>query len=486
MAQHRRVNGRADARDTKVPGRHATVQPRGWPGALLHLQAAAGNRAVSRLLSRAGAPTGEVPGAAPGAKRLTSPRFVGDPLLEACLQDRARLSPGARGLSVAKVQQALVDLDYDLGPAGADMVYGAKTATAVRAFKRDQALGFEQFGDVGPGTMGRLDELFPGEPNELPNCHDLPIASGGKAIGPSDRDAAIAAPVIPGVTCNLVNPGVDIFTFGPVRGAATPAGTPDRIPPRVDTPVSVTIAGGKPGIPTTIRAKATNGTSGDPGSVLINGKPTDELSASGTVQVRGTSQTLSIFVNQLRLVAEQGGREVASSKPFGVTSLPTGIDIKKDSDSGRGEPLRGMIVTVDTRSDSGERADLDLLQIKEILQSGEQEGSFKAIDPKTLQVEASGYGLANRTARDKHRVKGAFLTGPGIWRVSQIFVFRDLRTGVTDVPVPHSAFMITFSVGPFTSGSGLMYIVTKVGLDTTAQGLGSTAGFGSAFTVQEV
>jgi hypothetical protein len=37
----------------------------------------------------------------------------------------------------------------------------------VRAFKRDEHLGFEQFGDVGPGTMHRLNELFPA-PSPLP------------------------------------------------------------------------------------------------------------------------------------------------------------------------------------------------------------------------------------------------------------------------------------------------------------------------------
>jgi hypothetical protein len=30
----------------------------------------------------------------------------------------------------------------------------------VRKFKADEHLGSEQFGDVGPGTIGRLDELF--------------------------------------------------------------------------------------------------------------------------------------------------------------------------------------------------------------------------------------------------------------------------------------------------------------------------------------
>ena len=59
------------------------------------------------------------------------------------------------------IQQALLALGFDVGSFGADGVYGKDTAAAVRAFKTDQKLGFEQFGDVGPGTMARLDELCP-------------------------------------------------------------------------------------------------------------------------------------------------------------------------------------------------------------------------------------------------------------------------------------------------------------------------------------
>jgi Putative peptidoglycan binding domain len=99
-------------------------------------------------------------------KQLTSPRFLGPdgaPLakLQACFEDRARLAEGSRGEPVAAVQQALIDLGYDLGPMGADGIFGRYTAAAVKAFKRDQQLGFEQYSDVGPRTMSRLDELFP-------------------------------------------------------------------------------------------------------------------------------------------------------------------------------------------------------------------------------------------------------------------------------------------------------------------------------------
>ncbi len=92
---------------------------------------------------------------------LHSPRFSGDQRLEACFDDETRLTQGARGPSVQKVQQSLIDLGYDLGPAGADGNYGQKTWNAVKRFKAREQLGFETMGDVGPGTMTRLDELFP-------------------------------------------------------------------------------------------------------------------------------------------------------------------------------------------------------------------------------------------------------------------------------------------------------------------------------------
>jgi peptidoglycan hydrolase-like protein with peptidoglycan-binding domain len=81
-----------------------------------------------------------------------------DPTLEAVFEDRARLRAGSPKDAVSKVQAALIDAGYDLGPTGADGIYGGKTATAVKKFKHNEHLGSEEFGDVGPGTMRRLDE----------------------------------------------------------------------------------------------------------------------------------------------------------------------------------------------------------------------------------------------------------------------------------------------------------------------------------------
>lgn len=107
---------------------------------------------------------------------LTSPRFQSEPRLQDCADDKARMkipdSDGGGFQPVSKVQQALLDwaamkgVTVDLGttgPAGngVDGIYGPKTAAAVKAFKATEHLGFEEFGDVGPGTMQRLNELFP-------------------------------------------------------------------------------------------------------------------------------------------------------------------------------------------------------------------------------------------------------------------------------------------------------------------------------------
>jgi hypothetical protein len=103
----------------------------------------------------------------PGPKtKLTCPRFLRadgtpEPTLQACFEDHKRLGVGAKGEPVRMVQEALLALKFDLGPFGADASFGNDTAAAVRAFKKAQKLGFEHIGDVGHGTMGRLDDLCP-------------------------------------------------------------------------------------------------------------------------------------------------------------------------------------------------------------------------------------------------------------------------------------------------------------------------------------
>jgi peptidoglycan hydrolase-like protein with peptidoglycan-binding domain len=127
------------------------------PATVLALQRVAGNAAVVRLMR---------------SPKLDSPRFKDEPVLQACFDDKARLGQGARDdgaqKPVSKVQQALIDRGFNLGPTGADGIFGPNTAKAVRDFKKLEHLGSEQYGDVGPGTMHRLNELFPPGPDPTP------------------------------------------------------------------------------------------------------------------------------------------------------------------------------------------------------------------------------------------------------------------------------------------------------------------------------
>jgi hypothetical protein len=91
--------------------------------------------------------------------------------------------------SVRRVQQALLEVKavtgderhtYDLGPRGADADYGPQTEAAVKKFKTDFDLGSTQFGDVGPGTMDKLDKLFSAVPKP-------PIPPGPIPIPPSPQ-----------------------------------------------------------------------------------------------------------------------------------------------------------------------------------------------------------------------------------------------------------------------------------------------------------
>ena len=109
---------------------------------------------------------------------LQSPRFAGDPDLQATLAGQLRLAaPGTpdypapvrnRGPAVAKIQQALIDLGYALPTSGADGRFGQETGAAVTKYKTNKGISPSD-PVVGPQTMARLDQdIF---------AHDSPLPS---------------------------------------------------------------------------------------------------------------------------------------------------------------------------------------------------------------------------------------------------------------------------------------------------------------------
>lgn len=90
---------------------------------------------------------------------LSSPWLAGDVRLEGAFDNEVGnfLQRGSRGTPVKRVQQLLFFLGFDIGPDGADGIFGDDTDAAVRAFQTIHAPPVD--GIIGPITIGALDRL---------------------------------------------------------------------------------------------------------------------------------------------------------------------------------------------------------------------------------------------------------------------------------------------------------------------------------------
>jgi uncharacterized protein DUF4157/putative peptidoglycan binding protein len=88
---------------------------------------------------------------------LASPWLAGDVELEGAFDNETAhfLRRGSRGTAVIRIQQLLFFLGFDIGPHGADGVFGPDTETAVRTFQASFAPPVD--GIIGPITIGALD-----------------------------------------------------------------------------------------------------------------------------------------------------------------------------------------------------------------------------------------------------------------------------------------------------------------------------------------
>ena len=147
---------------------HPGAAMAGGPQAIFGLQRSVGNAVVAREVA--------------ARRTFQADVFKGDVTLEKVLNDQGRLKPGDSGGSVQKVQEALLRDDVPLPKFGADAQYGSETSTAVKSFKTKHQLGSTQFGDVGPGTMGKLDELNVGSNPAPPG--PTPVPPGPTPVPP--------------------------------------------------------------------------------------------------------------------------------------------------------------------------------------------------------------------------------------------------------------------------------------------------------------
>ena len=95
---------------------------------------------------------------------LMSPRFAGDPQLQAAANNSPPLKIGSSGQGVKLLQKALLHFGHDMPLSTAknkkppDGIYGKETAATVRRFQGEQAVFTD--GVAGRDTLTRLDTLL--------------------------------------------------------------------------------------------------------------------------------------------------------------------------------------------------------------------------------------------------------------------------------------------------------------------------------------
>jgi peptidoglycan hydrolase-like protein with peptidoglycan-binding domain len=156
----RRVQSTEAERDGgQVRQRGEQAAPAPPVASVLALQRSAGNAATSGVLARAPLTPAET------AQNLKSPRYAGQPDLEAAYDNAPPLSMGMKGSGVAAVQQGMVDnghaMPISMKSGAPDGIFGKETYATVRDFQGNN--GLKPDGLVGRMTMGRLDELAGGK-----------------------------------------------------------------------------------------------------------------------------------------------------------------------------------------------------------------------------------------------------------------------------------------------------------------------------------
>jgi outer membrane protein OmpA-like peptidoglycan-associated protein len=287
----------------------------------------------------------------------------------------------------------------------------------------------------------------------------------GTAVDNRQASITTSAPARPAPAPAPAPPAAPAFTVtvpSHIRSARQPAGTPDRIPPRADTPVDVKVSNWTPPmLPVTL---AVEGSGAGNGTATIDGSATTDVSADTTAQLRGVTQTDPGKAGNLRLVARQGPTVLARSGPFSVAAWPIEIGFNFNAILSPwlmgGTKIWGASYDVTFVSDSKVNADCDKTKISEnvLVQSGT--GVFAATPTQssfftTTIPQTDHHGSGTPTAADMKDAMDAAGVTASMAEYHQFFRFSCERSGIAEdraagPKIPTSGFKITHA----TSGTG--------------------------------
>jgi len=121
--------------------------------------------------------------------QLSTPRFKGNAVLEACNENRRLLKSGDPDIEAIKiVQKALIDAGFPLNTFDIDGKFGKETKSALEQFQVSVGLtGHDVDGIIGPITMHLLDQRFASE-NPQPGQNPRPSLSQQPVKVPAQLD----------------------------------------------------------------------------------------------------------------------------------------------------------------------------------------------------------------------------------------------------------------------------------------------------------
>ncbi|CAG0933352.1 hypothetical protein TFLX_03018 [Thermoflexales bacterium] len=270
-------------------------------------------------------------------------------------------------------------------------------------------------------------------------------------------------------------------TIDEVNAPNTPPSV-QRIPPNRDIAVAVQIQGWMSGM-----APIEWSVTGDAaaGSATVNGANEHDMSASGSLTLRGVNQTTPGHADGLNLVAKMGNTEVATSNDFSIASYPRDWTDTRVADVNSGGAL-GIIVQDGWSSDgSGNINELDEVDISELVGLDQRDNPpFTSGGGTSTTSGTSGYLPGDQLTQDRHTYGRSSIdtstVASGSYTIvyTQLSVFRCARTGINDQDMPGAGYTITHTVWWDAATSSWKHQTVKAGAATTVNGHSSSAGSG--------
>jgi hypothetical protein len=370
---------------------------------------------------------------------------------------------------------------------------------------------FDLMVDAGSGGSGTLSPssvtLDPGE--------EQTVTFTPTQVSTEADDVHILAQM-DGATVGEDDMTVVSVTFDPnIHNTDTPQQMLDqkayRIPPTKDTQVHVVVTPNLEGSNEEgqVALTITGSDDSNNGSAKINNSSDPfQINKEQDVQLQGDAQTApgtfhsilgfgyftGLHAGNLHLAVQVRGEDTdAQSNGFSVSALPGEVSF---TDAGQifAPPAWGLLAHYSVKSDSGDPNDLSAILISEQVQPDVANctGVFATNNHSNNSGYLTAAAMVAPGTLDHHQTgTDRLLVAPhfGNRVAQQTFTFRDLRTGVTDIPEDNSGFLITYTANfdpTDATGRTLILTTTKVGHDETANGFASAAGTGYAFHSQLV